>query len=97
MSSLSSSSTDEEVWQAYDDAASFEEEGSPTKAATFITACRILLRRNPQSMNVAGESVTFNAGAVERELERARKWLDVNRAGSGASGVRHLDFSRLRD
>lgn len=96
MSSLSSASTDEEVWQAYDDAASFEEDSSPAKAAAFITACRILLRRRPQMTNVDGTQVAFEPGVISRELDRARNWLSANRAASG-SGVRHLDFSGLRD
>lgn len=96
MSALSSSSTDAEVWEAYDDNASFEEDSSPTKAAAFITACRILLRRRPQMTNVDNTQVAFEAGRISDELKQARNWLASNRASSG-SGVRHLHFSNLRD
>lgn len=96
MSTLSGSSTDAEVWQSYDDNASFEEDGSATKAAAFVTACRILLRRRPNAMAVDGESVAFDGALIARDMERARNWLASNRSASG-NGVRHLDFSRLRD
>lgn len=96
MSTLSSSSTDAQVWAAYDDNASFEEDGSATKAAAFVTACRILLRRRPQSTSVDGTTISFDAGAISDEMMRAQKWLASHRS-SGAGGVRFLDFSGVRD
>lgn len=96
MSALSAVSTDAEVWAAYDDNASFEEDSSPAKASAFITACRILLRRRPQMTNVDGTSVAFEAGAIGEELERARTWLANNRSTAGGA-VRYLDVSGLRD
>jgi len=96
MSSLSSASTDAEVWSAYDDNASFEEDASPAKAAAFITACRILLRRRPQGMTIEGRQVNFEAGTISAELARARTWLALNGSANGGS-VRFLDFSGIRD
>lgn len=96
MSTLSSASTDAEVWAAFDDNASFEEDGSSTKAAAFITSCLLLLRRRPQMTNVDGTQVAFEAGVVSDELKRARQWLATNRAGAGG-GARYLDFSGVRD
>ena len=94
MSTLSSASTDAAVWSAYDDNASFEEDASPAKAAAFITACKILLRRRPQGMNVDGRSVNFEPGTITAEMKRARQWLAVNQSGGN---VRFLDFSGIRD
>lgn len=96
MSSLSSTSTDEEVWQAFDDNASFEEDVSASKAAAFVTACLILLRRRPQMSHVDGTQVAFEAGVISAELARARRWLANNRT-EAAGGVRYLDFSGIRD
>lgn len=96
MSTLSSTSTDAEVWASYDDNASFEEDGSATKAAAFVTACRILLRRRPVSTSVDGTTVAFDPGAISDEMMRAQKWLASNR-NSGAGGVRYIDFSGVRD
>lgn len=96
MATLSSSSTDQQVWDSYDDNASYEEDGSTSKAAAFITACRILLRRRPRRARSDGEEIEFDANAISQELEQARAWKATNTAASGA-GVRHLSFSRLRD
>lgn len=96
MSTLSSASTDQAVWDSFDDNASFEEDQSATKAAAFVTACRILLRRRPQSTSVDGTTVSFDGGAIEKELMRAQKWLAANRSNA-AGGVRYLDFSGVRD
>lgn len=96
MSTLNSASTDQQVWDSFDDNASFEEDSSATKAAAFVTACRILLRRRPQSTSVDGTTVAFDPGAIEKELMRAQKWLAANRSNA-AGGVRHLNFAGLRD
>jgi hypothetical protein len=94
MSALSSTSTDAQVWAAYDDNASFEEDSAPAKAAAFITACRILLRRRPVNMTVDGRTLAFDAQAITGELERARNWLAMNRS---PGAIRYLDFSGVRD
>ena len=96
MSSLSSASSNAAVWQSYDDNASFEEDASPAKAAAFITACRILLRRRPNMVSAEGVAASFDSGPVETELARARSWLALNRQGNGGS-VRFLDFGGIRD
>ena len=96
MSTLSSSSTDQQVWDSFDDNASFEEDGSASKAAAFVTACRILLRRRPQSTSVDGTTVSFDGGAIEKEMLRAQKWQAANRANA-AGGVRYINFSGIRD
>lgn len=96
MSTLSSTSTDAQIWSAYDDNASFEENQSATQAAAFITACVILLRRRPTQMTVGGQTMAFEEGSVRGELRRARRWYAMNRSGSGA-GVRFIDVSGLRD
>ena len=43
MATLNASSTDAEVWAAYDENASYQEDDSTAKALAFITAGRILL------------------------------------------------------
>lgn len=95
MSSLSSASSNAQVWAAFDDNASFEEDGSPTKAAAFVTACLILLRRRPSSATTDGVAVSFDSGAIETELQRARSWLRSQSANGDS--IRYLDFSGVRD
>jgi hypothetical protein len=53
MATLSSNSTDAEVWAAYDDNASYEEDASRAKALAFVTVGRILRRRIPLSVGRA--------------------------------------------
>ena len=95
MSSLNSSSTNAQVWAAYDDNASFEEDSSPAKAAAFITACIVLLRRRPNQVSTDSQSVAFDAVQISNELKRARKWLAANRSGSGSAIFQ--DFGGVRD
>jgi hypothetical protein len=97
MSSLSSASTDQEVWDAYDDNASYAEDASVSKAKSFVTACRILLRRRPTNMTVDGSTVAFSATSIERELEDAQHWLAQNNTSVNGGSVRYLDFRGLRD
>lgn len=94
MSTLAYSSSDADVWQAYDDNASFEEDASPAKAAAFVTACRVLLRRRPNSISVDGQSATFDPAVIRAEMERAIAWNASRVAGNA---VRHLSFRGLRD
>lgn len=94
MSTLSSASTNAQVWGSYDDNASFEENSSPAQALAFITACVILLRRRPSQITADGQTLQFEEGAIRGELKRARRWLAMNNSNGGA---RFMDFSELRD
>lgn len=96
MSTLSSASTDQQVWNAYDDNASYAEDASVSKAKSFITACRILLRRRPTAMTVDGNVVAFSASSIEKELEDAQHWLAQNNTSANGGSIRYLDFSNLR-
>ena len=96
-STLSSSSTYAEVWAAYDDNASYQEDASRSKAHAFITACRILARRLPISVDRDGQSVTRES--LREEVAEAQAWLTANPASSGAGStrVRFGDFQDYRD
>ena len=93
MSTLSSSSTNDEVWNAYDDNASFEEDASLSKAKAFVTACRILLRRQPQRFAVDGQMGEFNASEISAEMQRAQVYIAEAR-GAGRSIYRDLRDQR---
>jgi len=83
MSTLNSSSTDEQVRNAYDDNASYAENDSVSECKAFITACRILLRREFKSTSGAGISVLTNMDAIAQELREARVWLNEHGAEEG--------------
>lgn len=97
MSALTGTSTDAEVWAAYDDNASYEEDGSRSKAHAFITACRILSRRLPISAGREGQTVTRES--LQTEASDARAWLAANpgTSGSGSTRVRFGTFQDFRD
>ena len=102
MSSLSSSSTLAQVYAAYADNASFEEDASVSKCRAFITACRLLLspKFSPARSRGAGRDageVEFDYEAVKSQLQDAQAWLLANGDQSGAGAVRHPDFTGFRD
>jgi len=95
---LNSKSSDEQVWDAYDDSASYEELGSVPAAKTFITASLILLRRRPKRFRTEGIGETeFDPELISRELDNARKWVSVRDTTDERHSVRHLDISGFRD
>ncbi len=75
---IDSSSTLQEVKNSYADNASYEEDGSATKARAFITACRILLMRMPKEAGTRESNTTFNPELIQKEMDRARDWLVGN-------------------
>ena len=96
MATLNGNSTDAEVLAAYDDNASYEEDGSRTKALAFVTACRILRRRLPLSARRGPQTVTRES--LEAEIVAAQQWLDAHPAttGSGSGRVRYLSMENFR-
>jgi hypothetical protein len=94
---LNSASTNAEVWAAYDDNASYEEDASRTKALAFITACRIILRRRPASTGRGEQTVSFES--IRDEMQRAREWLTANPRtdGSGRPAVRFGSLENFKD
>lgn len=100
MSALNSSSTLAEIQAAYDDNASYAEDGSASKARTFITACRLLLRQTPSraaSGGRGGYEVEMDPGLVKDQLDEARRWLAVNDPSVNGCGIVHANFENFRD
>lgn len=97
MSSLTSASTDAEVWAAYDNAASYEEDSDRSKALAFITACNILKRRLPSSASRAGQSISRES--LDTDIAAARRWLAANPGTTGAGSTRYRfgDMTNFRD
>jgi hypothetical protein len=93
---LTGTSTDAEVWAAYDDNASYQEDASAAKANAFISACRILRRRTPLSAGRGGQSMSFES--LGAEIDAAQRWLAANpsTSGAGSTRVRYFDGSDFR-
>lgn len=97
MSTLDSSSTLAEINAAYDDNGSYEEDASTAKAAAFITACKLLLRRRPKVAAIArdGPSVEHDPKVLQELLDSARAWLAST--PSTAGGVVRADLAGFRN
>ncbi len=98
MSDVSSTSTLTEVQAAYDDNASYLEDASPTKAAAFVTAGTILLRRVAARSGHSQSSIEFDMRAIRDEVSQARTWLAANPvvSASADSGVTYFDNRGFR-
>lgn len=83
---LTSASTLVEVEAAYDDNASYEEDGSSAKCRAFITACLIWLRRAPREQGTREGNLTLSPDLVQKELTHARSWLASNPNAGNPSG-----------
>lgn len=76
---LSSASTIDEIRAAYDDNASYEEDGDVTKARAFITACRMMIGHLPtQSVQGPNNSISLGIDLIAKQLDAAKKWLIDN-------------------
>jgi len=95
MAAVDSSSTNAQVFAAYDDNASYEEDGSVTKAKAFMTAIRIILRRRPQMTLKEQMQISFET--LQKELQHAREWLAANPGTSGRRDTRFGNLSNFRD
>lgn len=99
MSSLSSSSTYEEVKASYYDNASYEEDVSVVKAAAFITACRFLLQQDPKKTGWReGSSLEWDPEALQREITEAKTWKAAQSVvTSGGPGSIAASFENFRE
>jgi len=89
--SLSSTSTDVEVWAAFDDNADYEANASRSEALAFRTAVRYLMRRRPTEIGRGNRSITMES--LQQLYKDAGDWLDLNPSTSGASSGRTRYFS----
>lgn len=97
MAALTSASTDQQVWDAFDNNADYDIDASATKAQYFVQACRILMRRRPVRISADGTSADFDGSAIQKMLDSAREWLALNNTSANGGSVRHLSFRYLRD
>lgn len=95
---LSSTSTDAEVYAAYEDNANYRELESAEKAWRFVEACRILIFRMPKSAGgVGGGALQMNPEMLQDELHRAELFAESRSANRTTGSVRHVSFEGFRD
>src|SRR5688572_20583284 len=88
MSTLSSASTLAQVEAAYDDNASYTEDGSVAKAKAFGTACRFLLRRLPAEADTRESHVRLSPEELRRSIAEALAWIQANDTAGDSGGPR---------
>jgi hypothetical protein len=96
--SLSSASALTDVEAAYDDNASYRELNNPAAAATFITACRMLLRRYAAEIQLGNRhKLRFDGNLVQlrQEMLSAQQWLATSNAAGNNQPV-FPDFGNFR-
>jgi len=97
MSSLSAASSFDDVLDSYLENASYEEDASTSKAAAFITACRMLLLMPKRAGTGARATIEMDIEQISLQLEAARDYVAGSPATSGDSlsrgGSRSFSFS----
>jgi len=103
---LSSTSTLAQVQAAYDDNASYEEDGDAAKARAFITACRLLIRRLARSVEKSSGSirqrVELELAQIREQQAAAQAWLAVHGGAktpdgtTAGAGARYFSFEDFR-
>lgn len=96
MSTLDSQSTLQQIQAAYADNASYEEDGSVTKAKAFVTAVRLLLQRIPKRSSMEQSEVEHDPRMLQDELIAARRFIATTSAAGGSTRVLHPSFVSLR-
>jgi hypothetical protein len=102
MATLDSTSTLSEILAAYADNASYAEDGSATKARSFITACRLLLINLPRRTSAGGkggEEIELDPRMIQEEMQAAQRWLVTDPVATSADGggLRFASFQDFRD
>lgn len=98
MSTLDSSSTLAQIEAAYDDNASYEEDGSVAKAKVFVTACRMLVRRYRKKVQRGGgTAIETEVARLQDELKRASTYVaQHDTAGNRGGGAKYVSFENFR-
>lgn len=99
MATVDSSSSDTAVRNAYDDNASYAEDKSVAKARAFLTAARILLRREYASLSDGGSAAQKRVDLIQKEIDSAKEWLErfEDYDDVGTQSVTVADLSGTRD
>lgn len=96
MSTLSSSSSYQEIVDSYEDNASWFEDGSATKAAAFVTACKFLIRRIPKRQSSGEHDNEFSVAEVQAESKKAEDYIKTAGRSGSAKSVRYLNADSYR-
>lgn len=94
---IDSSSTPEDIINAYMDNVGYDGDGSVESARIFVKATRIVIATRPQSTSGNGHNINWDMNVLNDQLKHAVNWLQANDPNSGnRSEVRHLDLTGFR-
>lgn len=98
---LDSTSTTAEVYAAYADNASYEENDSLSEAKAFVSACRLLLSplhsvKRSAAGGRSGTEVELSQELLQKQLDQAREWVAQKQSAASHGGVIHADFTDFR-
>ncbi len=97
MSTLDSTSTEDEIADSYMDNASYEEDGDVSKAKAFITACRFMSMRGVLVIDRDGKRMEFDQRVIESQMQRAERFIAARRpTAAGGYGIRQFTFGEFR-
>lgn len=97
MSTLSATSSLDDIKAAYLDNASYAEDDSVPKAKAFVTACRFLVLLTPTRSAASGSSVDLDVGLIKQEMDAASAWLEAKGEGvRRGRSVRHFSMENFR-
>lgn len=102
MSTITGSSTLEEIRTEYLANASYAEDASTAKAKAFVTACTALLlalaERQVHGGRGGGQEIQFNLELIAKEKSAAQTWLaGADESSAGGGGIVHADLSGFRN
>ena|ERR1035437_6620538 len=97
---LAATSTVADIEGAYLDNMGYDANGNVAQCRAFISACRGLLLRRPETASRgasdSSQSFAWSMESIRRELDAARQWLAFA-PSANCGNVVHPDFSDLRD
>lgn len=94
---IDSTSTPEQIIDAYMNNVGYDGEGSVESARIFVKATRIIIATRPQSTSGNGHNINWDMAVLNDQLKHAIDWLHANDPNSGnRSEVRHLDLTDFR-
>ena len=95
MSTITSSSTIEDINAAFLDNVSYQEDGSVAKCRAFITAALALLIHRPKFIGNGPQQIAFDPVQLRKEIETARQW-QANSIAAGNRNTRHFSLEGFR-
>jgi hypothetical protein len=100
LSTLSSTSTLDDVKAAYADSCSYAEDVNPAKARAFLTACHLLLlflpRRSATSGGGQGEEIELEPRLIKEQADAARAWLAGYSSAADGGSAKYASFEDFR-